>query len=117
MADWTKEPWAPWQNKHGWQVSQDAGELSGWGAHIRDSTHPDHQEANARRICDAVNFCASVDLTPALEAGVTLGDVVRALQATNAALCARSCWATTHGEVCLKNRDTFSLFQKDADNG
>ena len=58
------------------------------------------------RLGQCERFCAGVDLTPAMEAGVTLGDALS--DARNCAL---------NGKRCAELMATLSLFQKDSSNG
>ena len=150
--NWTKEPWVAHGGKyfHGWKGHIYAKD----GKTINDATHvasvhprkPDRPflddlepiawereqqptvEANARRICDAVNFTAGQDLSAAIEAGVSLGDVVEALAGAAHALEITADYVAEHNpghkatafgirSDALKARALLSLFKKEESNG
>ena len=69
------------------------------------------------RLGQCERFCAGVDLTPALNAGVTLGDVVEALNLMGAAYGTRSDAIVGPGSVFDYSQDITSLLQKDSSNG
>ena len=137
--NWTKEPWVAHGGKyfHGWKGHIYAKD----GKTINDATHvasvhprkPDRPflddlepiawereqqptvEANARRICDAVNFTAGQDLSAAIEAGVSLGDVVYLLHlyAYPGPFESRP----PDSEIRDRSRALLSLFKKEESNG